>query len=59
MIRADLGSVPYSDGVNNHMGSRATADAALMARVMKVLRERNLFFIDSRTTASSAAVTAA
>ena len=59
VIRADLGSVPYSDGVNNHMGSRATADAALMGRVMKVLRERNLFFIDSRTTASSAALEAA
>jgi uncharacterized protein len=59
VIGADLGSVPYSAGVNNHMGSRATADAALMGRVMKVLRERNLFFIDSRTTAASTALGAA
>jgi polysaccharide deacetylase 2 family uncharacterized protein YibQ len=59
VIRSDLGSVPYSDGVNNHMGSRATADARLMREVMEVLRERNLFFIDSRTTASSTALGAA
>lgn len=59
VILSDLQSVPYSDGVNNHMGSRATADPALMSRVMEVLRERNLFFIDSRTTASTTALASA
>ena len=59
VIGSDLGSVPFSKGVNNHMGSRATADARLMREVMAVLRKRNLFFIDSRTTASTAALGAA
>ena len=59
VIGSDLGSVPFSKGVNNHMGSRATADARLMREVMGVLRKRNLFFIDSRTTASTAALGAA
>lgn len=56
MIAADLGSVPYARGVNNHMGSRATADAALMASVMQVLEERQLFFVDSRTTRETRAL---
>lgn len=56
IIERDLDSVPYSAGVNNHMGSRATANPALMAEVMKVLAERHLFFVDSRTTADSVAL---
>jgi len=58
-IQLDLESVPYVAGVNNHMGSRATEDAALMANVMKLLAERRLYFIDSRTTARSTALAAA
>jgi polysaccharide deacetylase 2 family uncharacterized protein YibQ len=59
IIQNDLVSTPYAVGVNNHMGSRATKDAALMARVMKVLADRRLYFIDSRTTAGSVALDAA
>lgn len=51
----DLGSVPYAAGVNNHMGSRATANATLMREVIKALDQRRLFFVDSRTTARSVA----
>jgi polysaccharide deacetylase 2 family uncharacterized protein YibQ len=40
-------------GVNNHMGSRFTADARGMAVVMAELRRRGLFFLDSKTTANS------
>ncbi len=54
-VDQDLGSVPYVVGVNNHMGSRATTDAALMREVIKTLAERRLFFVDSRTTAKSVA----
>jgi len=54
-VDEDLRSVPYVSGVNNHMGSRATADIALMRWVIKVLEQRQLFFVDSRTTAKSVA----
>ncbi len=59
LISADLASVPFAVGVNNHMGSRATADPELMAEVMRVLAERRLFFVDSRTTAKTCALAAA
>ena len=54
-----LETVPHAAGVNNHQGSRATADPALMAELMPALRQRGLFFIDSRTTAATVAFDAA
>jgi polysaccharide deacetylase 2 family uncharacterized protein YibQ len=59
IIERDLESVPYCAGVSNHMGSRATADATLMAEVMKVLAEHHFYFVDSRTTAATVALDAA
>jgi polysaccharide deacetylase 2 family uncharacterized protein YibQ len=50
-----LATVPHAIGVNNHEGSRATADPRLMTELMPLLRERRLFFIDSRTTAATVA----
>lgn len=54
-----LDSVPHAAGVNNHQGSLATADPQLMAAVMPALRERQLFFVDSRTSAATVAYDAA
>ena len=54
-----LQTVPGAVGVNNHQGSLATADPQLMAEIMPVLRERGLFFIDSRTTPATVAYQAA
>ena len=50
-----LETVPYAAGVNNHQGSRATADPALMEALMPALRQRGLFFVDSRTDAKTVA----
>lgn len=58
-IHSDLGTVPFAEGVNNHMGSRATADAALMDEVMRVLAAQGLYFVDSRTTAETHALNVA
>ena len=52
-------TVPNATGVNNHEGSRGTADPALMAELMPLLARRHLFFIDSRTTAATVAYDAA
>ena len=41
-------------GMNNHMGSAGTADPGLMSILFKVLKERDMYFLDSRTTSKSA-----
>ncbi|NIM91080.1 MAG: hypothetical protein GTO17_09045 [Candidatus Aminicenantes bacterium] len=54
-VEANLDQIPYVTGVNNHMGSKITPDKNLMSIILGPLRERNLFFIDSRTTSTSKA----
>jgi polysaccharide deacetylase 2 family uncharacterized protein YibQ len=54
-----LAAVPGAVGVNNHMGSRFTEDAAGVAALMAVLKERHLFWLDSRTTAATRGTAAA
>ncbi len=45
----------FSDikGINNHMGSKFTEDKERMQVVMEVLKEKDLFFLDSKTTSHS------
>jgi polysaccharide deacetylase 2 family uncharacterized protein YibQ len=54
-FESSLRQVPFVKGVNNHMGSRVTADDSLMKMVLGPIRERGLFFVDSRTTAQTVA----
>ncbi len=42
-------------GINNHMGSRLTQDNAAMQVVMKELKKRGLYFLDSKTINTSVA----
>jgi polysaccharide deacetylase 2 family uncharacterized protein YibQ len=53
---AEIGPVA---GINNHQGSRATEDAALMLAVLKFCRDNGIVFLDSRTTSASAVSLAA
>lgn len=54
-----LAAFDHLDGVNNHMGSRITADQPAMDLVMQRLQGRGLFFLDSRTTGATRAADAA
>jgi polysaccharide deacetylase 2 family uncharacterized protein YibQ len=59
-VDADLNDVPLAQGVNNHEGSKATADPRVMRDVAAVIAQhRDLFFIDSMTSAHSIAAEAA
>jgi uncharacterized protein len=55
LVAQMLQAVPYAVGVNNHQGSQATSDPALMSELMPILRDLQLFYVDSRTTAATVA----
>jgi len=54
-IQKAIASLPSAVGINNHMGSKATADSRVMNIVMNELKPSGKFFIDSRTTGKSVA----
>lgn len=54
-----VNNIPHVVGVNNHMGSRATADLKMMTWVMQDLASMDLAFLDSRTTVETVAEEAA
>ena len=45
-----IDAIPGVVGVNNHMGSKLTTDSDQMHRIFMILKQRGLFFIDSRTS---------
>jgi polysaccharide deacetylase 2 family uncharacterized protein YibQ len=48
-VKQFLDELPGVRGVNNHMGSKATQDSRVMESVLDVVKERGLFFVDSKT----------
>ena len=54
-VERNLDQVPYISGVNNHMGSKVTPSETLMNIILQRLKQRDLFFVDSRTTGKSVA----
>jgi polysaccharide deacetylase 2 family uncharacterized protein YibQ len=49
-VLSALARVPGALGVNNHQGSKATADPRVVRDVLLAVKEKGLFFLDSRTT---------
>lgn len=58
-LNAWLDLFPEAVGGNNHMGSLLTEQPDSMTAVLQVMRQRGLFFVDSRTSAASVAVSEA
>lgn len=54
-VLAALEKTPGAVGINNHQGSKATADPRVVRAVLGVVKDRSLFFLDSRTTSASVA----
>ena len=52
-LRKNIEAVPHIVGVNNHMGSKLTSHSDQMNQIFTILKKKNLFFVDSRTSAES------
>lgn len=52
-LKKDINAVTPIKGVNNHMGSKMTAISTQMYQIFSILKKKNLFFIDSRTSAET------
>lgn len=52
-VRTAIAALPEADGVSNHMGSKSTADPAVMAEVLGEVGAHGLYFLDSATNHAS------
>jgi polysaccharide deacetylase 2 family uncharacterized protein YibQ len=59
IISRNLDEIAPVAGLNNHQGSKITMDEKAMEAVLSLCRERGIQFLDSRTTADTAAPGAA
>jgi len=55
ILERNLKNIPAAKGINNHMGSLFTENYEKMKVVLKFLKKRNLYFLDSRTSSKSVA----
>jgi uncharacterized protein len=53
VVVSNLATVPGATGINNHMGSAATADLNIMETVAEVAKKRGIYYLDSRTTSDT------
>jgi polysaccharide deacetylase 2 family uncharacterized protein YibQ len=56
VLEKDITSLKGIVGINNHMGSIATTNARVMETVLTVIKDKKLFFIDSRTSSETIAL---
>ncbi|MCJ7830280.1 MAG: divergent polysaccharide deacetylase family protein, partial [Desulfobacterales bacterium] len=52
-LQKNLDDLPAIVGVNNHMGSRMTTVSNQLYQIFSILKKKELYFVDSRTTAET------
>jgi polysaccharide deacetylase 2 family uncharacterized protein YibQ len=52
-LKKNLSAVPGIKGVNNHMGSKMTAESPQIYQIFSILKQHDLYFVDSRSTAQT------
>lgn len=55
IIEENLSQIPQATGVNNHMGSRFTSCSRKVVGALKIIKRKDLFFVDSLTSSHSQA----
>ena len=53
VIEENVSEIPFAAGVNNHMGSKFTALPDKMNHVLRIVKEKKMFFVDSLTSSHS------
>jgi polysaccharide deacetylase 2 family uncharacterized protein YibQ len=59
LIQRAKQTVPFAEGLNNHEGSLVTANRRVMTRVLNIIKQEGLFFVDSRTIGRTVAYSVA
>jgi len=59
VLRQNIAEIGPVAGMNNHQGSKITADQQVMETILAFCREQGVYFLDSRTTAETAVPAAA
>ena len=54
MVLQNLAEIGPVSGMNNHEGSLITADPDAMSAVLDVVKEKGIYFLDSRTNSGTA-----
>jgi uncharacterized protein len=52
-LKINLDTISDARGINGHMGSKLTANSEQMYQIFTILKQRNLYFVDSLTTSDS------
>ena len=55
IVKENLAQIPQATGVNNHMGSRFTSCSNKVVEALKIIKQKDLFFVDSLTSSHSQA----
>jgi uncharacterized protein len=55
IVEENISQIPLATGVNNHMGSRFTSCPDKVVEALKIIKQKDLFFVDSLTSSHSQA----
>ena len=55
LVQDAFEQLQYAKGMNNHMGSKIMKDEIILREILKVVKEKNLYFLNSRTDESTVA----
>ncbi|SCY81425.1 divergent polysaccharide deacetylase family protein [Alkaliphilus peptidifermentans] len=53
IIKDAIEDVPFAVGMNNHMGSKVTENRVIMETIIMMLKENNMYIVDSKTSENS------
>ena len=55
IMESNIHNIPHAVGVNNHMGSKFTESSVDVSDALKIVKQKDLFFVDSWTSSHSKA----